>query len=235
MVLAFERLDNCTRRLPAQDNVCTLKICASEKNSFISLSARHFRSSSARRTKWNNNAIIIKTATNYLNWIKRQQLFFACSPSSSQCAPSLGSNTRGLFIIVYGHSTSENCATSDPCIYTKAGRRRKKKLNKHHVQRWWLYMWSFNRGKLQTEPFSRNEFLNKRRVRPVGKQLLGVIACADDAELRKVFTADGVILMSQGLLGVDRFCLQEFNFFCEEKVFVNGFSKKNLMFRCSRV
>lgn len=33
-----------------------------------------------------------------------------------------------------------------------------------------------NRGKLRTEPFSRNEFLNKRRARPGDKQLL--MACA---------------------------------------------------------
>lgn len=107
MVLAFERLDNCTHRLPAQNNVRTLKICTSEKNSFISLSARHFRSSSARSShKVKQQRDHNKNSYKLFKLNKKATTLFAFSTSSSQCAPSLGSNTRGLFIIVYGHSTS---------------------------------------------------------------------------------------------------------------------------------
>lgn len=108
-----------------------------------------------------------KTATNYLNWIKRQQFFCLLFITLA-----VESNTRGLFIIVYGHSTSDSDATH---VFTQKRREEvdeEKKLNKHHVQCWWLYTEASNRGKLQTEPFSRNEFLNKRRAHPGGKQLL---------------------------------------------------------------
>lgn len=66
--------------------------------SFISLSARHFRSDSSRAApaREEKNAIIIKTATNYLNWIKRQHFF-----SSSLLLSASHSPSRVIWGIIY--------------------------------------------------------------------------------------------------------------------------------------
>jgi hypothetical protein len=103
--LAFKRLDNYASLLAPHTKssslvssyACKSKKKASEKISFISLSARHFRSSRAaqKRDRHKNSYKLFK-----LNK-KATKLFFLLFIITLEPGPRV-SNMRGLFIVVYG-------------------------------------------------------------------------------------------------------------------------------------
>lgn len=113
------------------NNVCEKKLCVRKRERSI-FHSYHYQLAISARQESHNNAIIIKTATNYLNWIKRQQYFFLQAFSFSlhhtrSLARPVESNMRGLFIIVYGHSTSDCDATHVFTQGEEEAKRRKKK------------------------------------------------------------------------------------------------------------
>lgn len=186
---AFERLDNYDRCLHREwEKIAARRFCAYEKeikkraqkyNNFIHIiisSPFPLVKSRARTT----NRKKTTASDHHKNSYKLFKLNKKATIFSSLLFITLRaveSNMRGLFIIVFGHSTSEATATATRYVFTQkqSGRRgterdeEKAEWKKKRTEQtpcsmlMTIHVKTRNRGKLRTEAFSRNEFLNKRR------------------------------------------------------------------------
>lgn len=155
--LAFKQLDNYTPLLtPSHTEImCVWK----------QFHSYHYQCWPFPLTSQKRNRRI--TATNYLNWIKNCCLFaLSLAPSTSSTL-----DRRIFYCCVAQHKRRMRRTNLQR---NRRRERRKKKIEQTPCSMLMTIHVKFvrNRGKDWNEPFTRNEFLNKRRTRPGGKQLL---------------------------------------------------------------